>query len=103
MQEEIQNHKIKIVCRLTENLRYQQEVFFDNQPCPAHPDTVRAAELFLNAFTPEAQLRTAEEELDSNNIVLVFRTTEAQMLEFCKIPEICDLIREHSAQQTDFT
>lgn len=93
MQEEMQNHKIKIVCRLTEALQYQQEVLLDSQPCTGHPEAVRGAELFLNAFDPEAQLRNAEEELDSTNIVLVFRTSEAQMLEFCRIPEIQALLR----------
>ncbi|MBR1554017.1 MAG: hypothetical protein IJ644_01325 [Oscillospiraceae bacterium] len=94
MQEETRNPKIKIVCRLTEELQYQQEVFLDNQLCTSHPDAVRAAELFLNAFTPEAQLQNAEEELDSRNVVLVFRTSEAQMLEFCQIPEIHDMIHK---------
>ena len=94
MQEELQNHKIKIVCRLTEELQYQQEIFLDNQPCTSHPDAVRAAELFLNAFNPEAQLQNAEEKLDSRNVVLVFRTSEAQMLEFCQIPEIHDMIQK---------
>ncbi|MBR0484600.1 MAG: hypothetical protein IJJ69_07480 [Oscillospiraceae bacterium] len=94
MQEELQNHKIKIVCRLTEELQYRQEIFLDNQLCTSHPDAVRAAELFLNAFDPEAELRNAEEELDSTSIVLVFRTSEAQMLEFCQIPEIHDMIQK---------
>jgi len=85
MQEKIQDTKIKIVCRFTEDLQYQQEVFLDNQLCTSHPDIVRAAECFLNAFTPEAQLQIAEEELDSRNVVLVFRTSESQMQEFCKI------------------
>ncbi|MBR1528164.1 MAG: hypothetical protein IJ642_02535 [Oscillospiraceae bacterium] len=85
MQAQEENHKIKIVCRLTEAMQYQQEIFLDNQPCTGHPETVRAAECFLKAFTPEAQLQVLEEELDSRNVVLVFRTSEAQMQEFCKI------------------
>ncbi len=96
MQEEIQDTKIKIVCRLTENLQYQQEVFLDNQLCTSRPDSVRAAELFLNAFTPEAELHHAEEELDSRNVVLVFRTTEAQMQGFCQIPGIYDMIQKQT-------
>ncbi len=99
MQEEIQDTKIKIVCRLTEDLQYQQEIFLDNQPCIGYPETVRAAELFLNAFAPEAELQNAEEELDSRNIVLVFRTSEAQMQEFCQFPGIQAVIQQQMQSQ----
>ena len=99
MQEKIHNAKIKIVCRLTENLQCQQEVFLDNQPCTSRPDAVCGAELFLNAFAPEAELQNAEEELDSRNVVLVFRTSEAQMQEFCQFPGIQAVIQQQMQSQ----
>ena len=99
MQEKIHNAKIKIVCRLTENLQCQQEVFLDNQPCTSRPDAVCGAELFLNAFDPETQLQTAEKKLDSRNVVLVFRTSEAQMQEFCRIPEIQTVLHKQMQSQ----
>ncbi len=87
-------YKIKIVCRLTEDLHYQQEIFIDGQPCTSIPDTVQAAERFLDAFSPETQLRNAEEELDSTNIVLVFRTSSEQMQPFY------DMFQENFTEST---
>jgi len=78
--------KIKFVCRIQEN-QYQQECFLDcqKQEHEEHP-AVRGAAAFLEAFSPETVTRQMTAQY-GENFVLVFRTTESQMLNFCEIFE----------------
>ncbi|MDE5885591.1 MAG: hypothetical protein K2H29_11015 [Oscillospiraceae bacterium] len=91
--ELIHNCKIKIVCKL-ENHHYQENLYLDNklQEKSREQDsgvqigyqTLQSAKRFFHAFSPEILLRDLCACYGENS-VLVFRTTEQQMKNFCEI------------------
>ncbi|MDE7121312.1 MAG: hypothetical protein K2O42_04030 [Oscillospiraceae bacterium] len=91
--ELIHNCKIKIVCKL-ENQQYQENLYLDNQLQEEDsnldfPDVqisyqaLQSAKQFFYAFSPEILLQDLCECYGENS-VLVFRTTEQQMKNFCE-------------------
>lgn len=81
--------KIKIICKL-ENNHYQESLYLDN--ILQEQDAVslisykilQSAQQFFHAFSPEMLLKELCDRCGEHS-VLVFRTSESQMKNFCEI------------------
>lgn len=80
-----EDYKIKFVCQMQDNC-YQENLYIDNilQDSEFDSPTVRRAEQFFHAFSPETITRQMSNAY-GENFVLVFRTTAQQMQSFCEI------------------
>ena len=85
MEEAKHNAKIKFICRIKDNA-YHQECYLDNAVMQTEEanSAVRGAERFFSAFSPEVITKQMSAQY-GDNFVLVFRTSEQQMQNFCDI------------------